>query len=401
MPSSILLASLLALGGAGQARFDDVIRHLRNPEPRARLNAVKVLREARHPEAIVPMAALVNDPLDPIQLEAIAAELSFFLIDDVPARRRLGFIEVRNRGTAATAFELGRLAAWPRPAPRELVAALLQAVDDENPRVRVEAMYAAGVVARPPLAPEAEQQLVKALDHYDPAIRAAAARVAGRLEAKATFGPLMKAVGDSSPDVRHAAMRSLGLLRDDRAVTALTEQFAFYGKGEGAWSALDALARIAHASSVPLFTTRLADRDPNLRRAAAEGLGRAGQQSAIEQLEAGAGTDSSAAVRAAMLYALQKLGRNSTPRLIGFLDDGRTTLQVQEYFLELGAAAEPDLLPGLKDPAPAIRAAVADVLGEIGGDASLAALRDIQDRNKDVVEAATRGMERIRLRRSP
>lgn len=144
MPSSILLASLLALGGAGQARFDDVIRHLRNPEPRARLNAVKVLREARHPEAIVPMAALVNDPLDPIQLEAIAAELSFFLIE-----------------------------------------------------------------------------------------------------------------------------------------------------------------------------------------------------------------------------------------------------------------AEPDLLPGLKDPAPAIRAAVADVLGEIGGDASLAALRDIQDRNKDVVEAATRGMERIRLRRSP
>ena len=98
------------------------MRNLRNPDPKARLNAVRLLREARYPEAIVPLAALVNDPLDPIQLEAIAAELSFFLVEDIPQRRRVGVrVEVRNRGAAATAFELGPLAVWPRPAPPEVV----------------------------------------------------------------------------------------------------------------------------------------------------------------------------------------------------------------------------------------------------------------------------------------
>ena len=36
-----------------------------------------------------------------------------------------------------------------------------------------------------------------------------------------------------------------------RAIAALTEQLAFYKKGEGAWSALDALARIGAPASVP------------------------------------------------------------------------------------------------------------------------------------------------------
>jgi HEAT repeat protein len=58
---------------AQQLRFDDVIRNLRNPDPKVRLAAVQVLRESKYPEAIGPIAPLVNDPVDQIQLEAIAA----------------------------------------------------------------------------------------------------------------------------------------------------------------------------------------------------------------------------------------------------------------------------------------------------------------------------------------
>ena len=68
-------------------------------------------------------------------------------------------------------------------------------------------------------------------------------------------------------------MRALGAIREARAVGALTEQLAFYKKGEGAWSALDALAQIGAPASVPLFKERLLDKDPFIRRAAAEGLG--------------------------------------------------------------------------------------------------------------------------------
>jgi HEAT repeat protein len=396
-----LVLAAVAPVAAQPARFEDVVRNLRNPDPKARLAAVRLLREAGYPEAIVPLAALVNDPLDPIQLEAIATELSFFLVGDLPGRRRLGFVvEVRNRGTAAGAFELGPLAVWPRPAPPELTAALLKAVDDENPRVRLEAIYAAATISKSPLSADAEQLLIKALDHYDPIVRAGAARFAGRAEVKAAANDLIKLVNDSNAEVRFASMRALGLLRDERVAAALVDQLKFYGKGEGAWSALDALAHIAQPASAAVFTERLTDRDPNLRRAAAEGLGRIGDPASSGTLETGAGTDPSAMVRAAMAYALQKMGRNYVPRLVEFLDDRKVALQVQEYLLELGAPIEKDLLPSLQEPDASIRAAVAEVLGAIGGDASLAALQKLEDKNKDVVDAAKRAVERIKMRSS-
>ena len=85
------------------------------------------------------------------------------------------------------AFEAGPLAVWPKAAPPELIDALLTAVDDDNKKVRLEAMYTLGVVASASGAalPEpAAARLIKALDHYDPAIRTAAARVVGRLQVK-------------------------------------------------------------------------------------------------------------------------------------------------------------------------------------------------------------------------
>ena len=393
---------LTGLISAQPARFDDVVRNLRHPEPDVRLAAIRLLREAKYPEAIVPLAPLVNDPVDQIQLEAIAAELSFFLVEDVPSRRRLGFlVEVRNRGGAPTAFDLGPLAVLPRPAPPELVSALLTAVDDENARVRLESIYAAGTIARAPLGDDAEQRLIKALDHYDPAVREGAARVCGRLGVKAAGDTLIKAINDSSAGVRYAAMRALGMLGDERAVAALTEQLKFYGKGEGAWAALDGLARIAHPSSVSVFTERLTDKDPYIRRAAAEGLGRAGATSAMPQLEVGAGNDTSDTARAAMTFATQKLGRHNVVRLVEFLNDRDTALQVQEYLLELGPSIEKELLPSLQEPDEAIGAGVADVLGVIGTDLSLPELQRLTagDGDKDVVESATRAIDRIKARR--
>jgi HEAT repeat protein len=398
-----LLLNAAVTVSAQPARFDDVVRNLRNPDPKIRLNAVRLLREARYPEAIVPLAPLVNDPLDPIQLEAIAAELSFFLVRDLPERRRVGLVvEVRNRGAAAEAFELGPLAVWPRPAPSELVTALLRAVDDENTRVRMEAIYAAATIPKGQLSLDDEQLLSKALDHYDPVVRTGAAHFAGRAGVKGVADALVKSISDSSAEVRYASMRALGLLRDERVIPTLVEQLKVYGKGEGAWSALDALAHIAHPSSAAVFTERLADKDPNLRRAAAEGLGRLGDKASVSALETGAGNDPSAMVRAAMAFALQKMGRHYVPRLIEFLDDQdkKVVLQVQNYLIELGQPVEKELLPSLQEPDESLRAAVAEVLGAIGGDPSLTALQDLKDRSKDVVDAAQRAVERIKMRRT-
>jgi HEAT repeat protein len=385
---------------AQQARFDDVVRNLRNPDAKVRTSAIRLLREAQYPEAIVPMAALVNDPVNEIQLEAIAAELSFFMVEKVPDRRRVGFlIEVRNSGGAPGAFELGPLAVWPKPAPPELLDALLKAVDDENGRVRLEAIHAVGVIGGTSFPAASEAALVKTLDHYDAEVRAAAAEVVGRLHVKSAGDALIKAINDSDRAVRYAAMRALGQIKETRAVQALTEQLTYYGKGEGAWSALDALARIAHPSSVPVFVAQLTSKDAFLRRAAAEGLGRVGDTSQLSVLQTGAGNDLSNMVRAAMAFALEKLGQHYVTRLVDFLNSDDMTPQVQAYLIELGPSIEKDLVPRLQEPEEMIRERVAEVLGAIGGDASMTALQGLKDRDRNVTQAAMRAVERIKLRR--
>lgn len=359
MTRQIVLCALLGVlaspAAAQQARFDDVVRNLRNPDPKVRLSAVRLLRESKYPEAAGPMAALVNDPVDLVQLEAIAAERSFFLVNDVPGKKRVALlVEVRNPAPAETAFGLGPLAVWTHPVPPELVQALLEAVNDKNQKVRVEAIYTLGTIARPPLAAAPAADLIKALDHYDPVIRAAAARVIGRLEVASAGDALITSVNDSTSMVRYAAMRALGEIREARAVPALTEQLTFYNTGEGGAAALEALARIASPSSVPVFTARLTDKDPRFRTAAAEGLGRTGDKSEVAALQMGAGNDTSAEARAAMAFALQKLGQHYVPRLVEFMTTPKTAGQVAAYLIELGPSILPELTPHLQDPSPCL-----------------------------------------------
>lgn len=398
-----VVLSAAAVASGQTAKFEDVVRNLRNPDPKIRVSAVRLLREAGYAEAIGPIAPLVNDQINEIQLEAIDSELSFFLVERVPAKKRVALvIEVRTEGRASAAFEAGPLAVWPKTAPPELIDALVTALDDDHKNVRLEAVYTLGVVAGAsgtPLPEPAAARLIKALDHYDPAIRAGAARVIGRLKVTSATDGLMKAVNDSSAPVRFASLRALGEIGEERAVQALTEQLTFYEKGEGAWASLDALARIAHPSSLPLFESRLTDKDPNLRRAAVEGLARAGNQAAVARFVTDVNQDDSESVRAAMAFALQKNGHvNYLGRLIDFMDDDRTAKQVQGYLLELGHGVVPKVIPRLQEPDTGVREHLAAALGAIGDRTTIAALTPLKDDpDRDVAAAATHAIERIKM----
>ena len=402
---AIALFLLAVPASAQQLRFDDVVRNLRNPDPKTREAAIRLLRDAKYPEAITPMAALVLDPLDDIQLEAIDAELSFFLPDqDVKSKKMIGHvIEQRKSAVALAAFDLGPLVIWPRSAPSELVTSLLQAADDENAKVRLEAIYALGIVAMPPLTTldkDQTQRLIKALDHFDPAVRAGAARVIARLKVTDAGDALIKAVNDSQPDVRYSAMRALGAIHDTRAVQALTEQFAFYRKGEGAWAALDALARIGSSASVPLFKERLQDKDPYIRRAAIEGLGRSGDTASLDALERIVGTDDAAMVRMAAAFALHKLGRNYAGRIADMMASPKVVDQGAEYLVELGPPVAAMLIPRLQEPDADLREAAADVLGAVGGSDAVPALEAAaaKDPKGAAGRAAKRAIARIQSR---
>ncbi len=386
--------------GDQQLRFDDVVRNLRNPDPQARLASLQLLKDAGHLEAIGPIAPLVNDPVDQVQLAAIDTELSFYTVEPVSTRKRVAFVvERRGSSKAEAVFEAGPLAVWPRRVPTELIATLLKAVDDENPKVRVEAIFTLGSIALAPIAEAHVPGLLSALDHYDPAIRAAAGKVIGRLKPAGVTEALIKAVNDSQEPVRFAAMRALGQIRAETSVQALTQQLEFYKRGEGAWSALDGLAHIAHASSVPVFQARLADRDPFIRRAALEGLARTKDAASVAAIES-AGTDRSPMVRAAAAFALQMLGRAEHGRLAQFLSSDDLAPQIAGYFLELGPGASVGLIPSLKDADASVRGNAALVLSAIGDASHVDVLQPLlHDRNREVVRAAERAIQRLKIAR--
>jgi HEAT repeat protein len=396
----LALAACTSPGFAGQrTSFDDVVVNLRHSDESVRRAALRVLREGGWPEAIGPIAVLLTDPVDDIQLEAVDAELSFFIAGRAPARRRVGGIfEVRNDSSAAAAFERGPLAVEPHRVPPELIRALVAATKDDNGRVQVEATYALGVIAPMPLDKDAADRLAVLLSSEERALRIAAARVLGRLEARSAGEPLVRALNDRDRDVRIVATEALGLLREDRAVRALTERLSHYRKQPEGLAALHALARIGHPESISTFAERLEDDDARVRRFAVEGLARAGDARAATF--AGAmNAERSGPVGLAMAFALHRAGQPHLLQLVDAADDPELGDQAKEYLLELGAPIVPGLTAYLQDPEPAVRATVADVLGGIGSAMALAALEQAEkDPAPSVAEAAGRAVRRIRLR---
>jgi HEAT repeat protein len=239
--------------------------------------------QARDPRAAQPAVADIvsrlGDPDARVRLQAIDEVLAMYLAEDLDSRARKALVpEPAGLTRAQRAFAGAPFSVWPgSPAP-ELTAALLRALSDSDRQVRLDAAYTVGAIARPPLSSEDTTRLLVGLGHADAPTRAAAARVIGRLQVQQGGDALVTAMNDPDDDVRVGAMWALGELRFDRGVQALTGFSTYYGRGALGLAALDALARIAHPSSAPLFREALLDRNPVVRRRAAEALGRAGDR---------------------------------------------------------------------------------------------------------------------------
>jgi HEAT repeat protein len=273
---------------APRASYDQVVANLRSDDPDTRRDALRALGATAYPEAIAPISQLLTDPFDDIQLETIYTLLSFYHVEKPEVVDRNKGLRVRptSRLTAASQriYDLGPYGLIPQPVPVELTNGLAQAMFDQSVRVRLEAVYALGVMARPPLDGYAAEALPRLLQDRNEDVREATARVIGGLRVTTAGDALVGALNDKSTRVSTAAMRALGDIKAWQSLQALTDQFNHYqGKGPRAEAALDALARIAHASTQPLFLSQLTASSANLRRLAAEGLARSGNAEAATQ----------------------------------------------------------------------------------------------------------------------
>jgi HEAT repeat protein len=394
--------------------FDQAIRDLASPDVGVRTKAVQLLRDAAFPEAAVPLAKLVTDSRDEVQLEAIAAELNIFLAEKIVTRKRVaGIVEVRNAIAAEAAFTAGPSVLGTQPVPPEVLAALRTAARDENPRVGLEAIYAFGVLAIEP-ANGARRELLRAtgpdiallIGAADPAMRYAAVRVMGRVfahrrgdeEIESTVGDaVVAALNDSDRAVKAAAMDALGAMRYGRGVQALTDLFQYYGKGESAEAALDALARIASPGSVPLFTAQLASRSTALRSSAIEGLARAGDPATIADIQTAAGADRNDAIALAVAFANARLANGPLDRVVDAMTKSKLREQARDYLVELAPGRSEAFRRYLMDPDARIRLEMVGVLDRAGDPAALPLVEPLaNDKDPQVARAAERATARLR-----
>jgi HEAT repeat protein len=417
--SSLFLPALPGSPGqpalaAGQVPFEQAVSDLSSHDSADRLRAVTLLKAAAYPEAAVPLAAAVLDSDDTIQFEAIAAELNIFLAEKIVPKKRVGgVVEVRGKIAAEPTFSAGPLVLGATPVPMEVLTALRSAARDTNPRVGLEALYAFGALASQPTG-EARHELRQAsgaelatmVGSSDEALRAAAVRVIGRVfDADVSEDPVDASVGDAvitalndqNRLIKRAAMDTLGALRYARSVDALTQLFEYYKQGELAEAAFDALARIAHPNSTPLFLSQLASRSPATKAMAIEGLARSGDPSQMIAIDAALAGEHNDRVIFAGTFASAMLSGGSIERLTDSLLRPKDRGVSKRYLADIARGQAARLGRYAKDPDPGVRADIADVLG-FSSDAAaqpiVASL--ITDQDKQVALAAERAALRLR-----
>jgi HEAT repeat protein len=410
---SIFAPPGLAVLASAQVPFERVSEELSSPDHDVRLRAVRLLKDAAYPEAALPLATVLTDLYDDVQIEAIAAELNIFLAEKIVTHRRVGLvIEVRKKIAAEAAFSQGALAIGPRPVPFEVLAALRRVAHDTNPVVAAEALYAFGTLAveaggarRRELLRTSGPELVSMVGVANPALRYAAVRVIGRVfERRApdeaidtTVGDAIVAVlNDTDRNVRGAAMQTLGAMGYERAVQALTEQFEYFGRGDLADEALNAIARIAHPASIPLLMTQLTSKHSGQKAMAIEGLSRIGDRSRFGSIESALAGETSDDVLLAGIFAAIVLGNRPIDPLAEGLRRPRQADQARRYLVEVAPGRSGAFARFIQDPDSDIRAGIADVLG-LGGDLMALPLVEslLRDRDPQVVMAAERALARL------
>jgi HEAT repeat protein len=434
-PSVLRLVTLamfvLAAGRLhGQYSFEEVASGLKHPDPATRLRAIQILKDANYIEAAAPIAVVLEDPDDRVQLAAIDAERALFTSRPLSRRKKIGFIvEVRSADPGGLALGDSQIALLPRRVPPAVLSGLTAAMRDQNPRVRLEAMYLFGLLA-PRGGPAAASELrgglmwtIEALRRGDRPAQLAAAAVAGRAlqHCGAAESPgnsslgglcdelgnvLIETINSRDPQLRRAAMRALGQLRYWNATQALTDQLSYYQRGADAEAALEGLAGIGHETSASIFRRELSNSSAEMRRLAIEGLASAGQREDAAELAQLGQAERSNRVLLALHYARIKMGAASKleasarpDQLVAALGDGALRSLAVQYLLDLSPSIAPALAESLGDQDPDRRRLVADILGFSGDATIIPALEAAaKDPDEDVALAARRAIDRIKIR---
>ena len=192
-------------------------------------------------------------------------------------------------------------------------------------------------------------------------------------------------------------MWALGAMRYERAIQGLNELFQYHQRGPLASAAFDALAHIAHASSLPQFVAQLNGRNATFKLIAIEGLARTGDRSRAESVVSAVSNERNDGIILAGHFANVLLADGKVDTVVEALGRSKQRDQALVYIQEIAARQPPVLAHHLQDPDARIRVDIVDALG-LSGDARALPLVEplAKDHDAEVAKAATRAIARLR-----
>ncbi len=301
----------------------------------------------------MPVAALVNDPVDAIQLEAIAAELIVLpggrhsrpearRAARRGAQRRAGGNRLRARPAGGVAAA-GAAGARPRAARRGRRR--------ERAGARRGDLYArhdrASAAGRGRGRRSRSRRSIITIRRSAPPPR----EVIGRLDVTRAGDALIVAVNDSTSMVRFAAMRALGDIRESRAVQALTEQLTFYNRARERGRRARCAGADRPASSVAALQGA-AGRQGSAAPAGGRGRARPRRRHEPRRRRCRSAPATIRRPRSGRRWRsrCQKLGQHYVGRLVEFMTSPKTALQVAGLSAGARPVDRPGADAGLQDP---------------------------------------------------
>lgn len=255
------------------------------------------------------------------------------------------------------------------------VTALQQGLRDSSPEVRAATVRALGDLGDATLA----GKLKPLADDKDPEVRAAALGALWQTTGADAVPLLLKALDDLDDSLLQHAAWMLGEARDPRAVEPMLALLSA-GKPAVRWSAAGALGQLGDRRATLPIAALLNDPDPRVAEIAARALAALGDPDALPQLSV-AVNETTGPVRLAVIEALGQLGNSKMVRfLLPLLSDGdgavqTATAQALRRLNNPGSARE--LARRLPDLSPRARVEVIETLGGFGGPVATKALLEV------------------------
>ncbi|MGH9397014.1 MAG: HEAT repeat domain-containing protein [Terriglobia bacterium] len=426
-----LLIAVLGLAAFGQQTANPLTSELKSSDANIRAKAVHVMGDSGDTSTVPALTAALTDPSSKVRKEVIVALAKLHTnasLDGLVSATRdsdpdvrtlavhavvgwytgnipsLGFRGMVKKGYSSAKgwFQTNttRISPGMRLDPRAVSALVAAMNDTRSIQAARDAALGLGIL----VARSAVPDLIKAAHSPDEDLASNSLDALAKIKDVSAGPQLVDLLDSPSKEVRQSACISVGILRTKSAVPKLLQIYQTDTDKNTRKAALDGLAFIGDPASDGVFVQALSSKDSDERIYAAEGIARARDTAAANDLEKRMSIEKNAGVKLAILFAQTSIGQTQHLRDLVDTLTSRTRGDVaQSYLIEL--TRQKNLLaaiyPFLNDSNATIRRRVCVVLMYSGNASSVAPLSQLEhDRNNDVAAAALRATQAIRTRTS-